>query len=812
MGIENFFNTINRHTIFENNISSSSTNEPIKNITNGEHIFFDFNSIIYSEVQEIEDELNYVLYEIITGHNTDEKVKYYIKYLYLLDISVENFEEFLNLDKFKEFFSSDNLVKILIKKIKNKITEILTSYNLPENVKDIFISIDGTPTMPKIVEQKKRRYIQYVIGEIKKRIMTRYEASFDENRKKFEENEIYIERTNITAYTSFVKFIYDQLMSEEFKSSLYSFLPNLKDITISAPSEFGEGEKKIMEHIKLNNYEGNYVIISPDADLIILCLIQKNFFNKLNINNKFQIIRHNKINETIDVIEIDKLYESIKNHLLKRINETTLREFEVNEYRIIDDICLLLTLFGNDFLPKLKSLNVKNGFNVIFEVYIRHLTRTRNRYRYITFEEDGIYKINYDNLNSFMYKISENEYKLCIETFASTHYKNYGYINSCLESTNGSPYFYDKLNAYVHGFNKMMTHILANKNNDNVTGEIIYETLLLNYSDSKLFISELLAFEANKSEFISSENTESSNNENTENNDKKNKCIELINKIITEIRTFGFYRNKLRFHSFSHTINDKYHQKILKENMVHPSMLITEYDQHIYKFEHKLDEYYHIFNSEIDNQLGFIDITNRNGFYKLVIDNQIDKNKSIYYEEKLKIVTQYDKNKLCHGYLTGMFWTFDHYFNKNNKENNRKFISTWSYEYDSSPFIKDIIEYMDDSLNRNKLLNHIFYSINNYSSQYYLPIHLFMNELEQYIYITPYEKLKDKVPEKYLEKLNNEKFFIDLNKIISDIIDGKADIHIDCGKSSYLNKCSLLGMKKISCNEYMKLIISLRNN
>ena len=62
---------------------------------------------------------------------------------------------------------------------------------------------------------------------------------------------IYIERTNITAYTSFVKFIYEQLMSEEFKSSLYSFLPNLKDITISAPSEFGEGEKKIMEQIKL---------------------------------------------------------------------------------------------------------------------------------------------------------------------------------------------------------------------------------------------------------------------------------------------------------------------------------------------------------------------------------------------------------------------------------------------------------------------------------------------------------------------------------------------------------------------------------
>jgi hypothetical protein len=451
MGIENFFNTINRHTIFENNISSSSTNEPIKNITDGEHIFFDFNSIIYSEIQEIEDELNYVLYEIITGHNTDEKVKYYTKYLSILEVSVDNnLEGFLVLDKFKEIFTGDNLIKILISQIKNKLIEILTSYNLPENVKNIFISIDGTPTMPKIVEQKKRRYIQYVIGEIKKRIIKRYESSFDENRKLFEENEIYVERTNITAYTSFVKFIYEQLMSEEFKTKLYELLPNLKDLTISPPSDFGEGEKKIMEHIKFNNYPGNYVIMSPDADLIILCLIQKNYLNKNNINNKFQILRHNKINETIDLIEIDKLYESIKNHLLKRITETTPKEFEVNQTRLIDDICLLLTLFGNDFLPKLKSLNVKNGFNVIFEVYVRHLTRTRNRYRYITFEEDGVYKINYDNLNSFLYKISENEYKLCIETYASSHYKNYGYINTCLESSFGSPYFYDKLNPKFH--------------------------------------------------------------------------------------------------------------------------------------------------------------------------------------------------------------------------------------------------------------------------------------------------------------------------------------------------------------------------
>ena len=793
MGIENFFNTINRHTIFENNISSSSTNEPIKNITEGEHIYFDFNSIIYNLIQEIESELNYVLFEIITGHNTEDKNKFLNKYLTILEKT--NLET-INLDRFKEIFNSENIFSILMKQIKNKLIEILTVYNKAELIKNVFIGIDGTPNMPKIVEQKKRRYIQYVIGEMKKRIMNRFDTSFDDNRKLYESNKIYVERTNINAYTSFVKYIYDFLSNDEFKKTIYELLPNLQSFKISSSQEMGEGEKKIMEEIKENLYDGSYVIISPDADLIILCLIQKNMLNKKNISNKFQIIRPNQIKETIDVIDIDCLLSSILNFILKRIKESMIKEFEVNPTRIIDDICLLLTLFGNDFLPRLRSLNVRNGFNVIFEVYIRHLTRTRNRYRYITFEEDGIYKINYDNLNSFLYKISENEHKLCIETYASKHYKNYSYINSCLESTFGSPYFFDKINAYVHGFNKLMTHILANKNNEEVTGESVYTNLLLLYTDSTVFISELLSFEANISKINQEEN--------------KIKCIELLNKIILEIKTFGFYRNKLRFQPYSHTINDKYHQKILKENMIHPAMVITEYDQHIYKLEHKLDEYYHIFNSEIDNQLGSIDISNRNSFYRITYDNQIDKNKDIYYEEKLKITNVLEKNKLAHAYLTGMFWTFDHYFNKNNKNDNMKYISTWSYDYDSSPFVKDLIGYMEHSTNRNKLLNHIYYSVSNYNSIYFVQQSQFMNDLEQYIYITPYEKIKDKVPEKYLEKLKSVDYFINLENIISDVVDGRADIHIDCGKSNYLNKCTLIGMKKVSCNDYMKYVIDLR--
>jgi hypothetical protein len=344
-----------------------------------------------------------------------------------------------------------------------------------------------------------------------------------------------------------------------------------------------------------------------------------------------------------------------------------------------------------------------------------------------------------------------------------------------------------------------MTHLTINIKNDiEINATDIYENILMSYSDKVVFIKQFIMFEAGINHIESEE-------------EQKVKCIEYINKMVEEIKTYGFYRNKLKFNPYSTTMNDKYHQKNIKEEMSHPLMLVTEYDEHIYKLERKLDEYYHLFYSDIDNVLGFIDITNRHGFYKLIIDNQIEKNKSIYYEKKMNIKTNEDKYKLVNAYITGMFWTFDFYFNKNNREENVKYISTWAYEYDSSPFIKDIIEYLESMPNRNKLLNHIFYSINNVNSIHYVPQHLFMNELEQYIYITPYEKLVNKVPQIYIDTLKEVNYFMKFDEIINGILNGNAHDYIDCGKSTYLNKCNLLNLRKIGCSQFIKIIINLRN-
>ena len=87
------------------------------------------------------------------------------------------------------------------------------------------------------------------------------------------------------------------------------------------------------------------------------------------------------------------------------------------------------------------------------------------------------------------------------------------------------------------------------------------------------------------------------------------------------------------------------------------------------------------------------------------------------------------------------------------------------------------------------MLNHIFYSINNNLSSYYVPEHLFMNELEQYIFINPYEKIKDKVDEKYLIHLNNANFFTDCTTIVNGILSGKASEYIDPWRVRDISVC-----------------------
>ena len=79
--------------------------------------------------------------------------------------------------------------------------------------------------------------------------------------------------------------IVTNISSDEQKRTINDSCKNLISYTISSHDIPGEGEKKIMENIldmTRTDIEGNYVIYSPDADVII--------FNSL-FTNSFLVFR-----------------------------------------------------------------------------------------------------------------------------------------------------------------------------------------------------------------------------------------------------------------------------------------------------------------------------------------------------------------------------------------------------------------------------------------------------------------------------------------------------------------------------------------
>lgn len=772
MGIEKFFLNLKSNKNFNKNITQKLTN-------NFDLVYIDFNSVICKTVEELEQKLNYINYEkIFNKYNSIEELSEESKKI------IETYNINDNID------INDIFLNTLSKNIQIILNETNKDY-----VKSIFIAFDGIPTMAKIVEQRRRKYTKYILDEIRLRIYKKFESSIDPIRKEFENSRIIV---NVPC---------------KIDSNMIKSLINLSHvrIEISDKNEVGEGEKKIFEHIASNYNHHTYLIYSPDSDVIILSLLHQNLMGFKSIQSSFHIIKNI---EPIEYINIDQIRLNLVDYIKKQIMVYKIEErnLNANECNIISDIIFLIQFLGNDFIPKIICLTTKSSLNILIDIYIRHITRTKNKFKYLIFNENNIYKINYDNLNSIIFKLSENEHKLLFETYCVNNYKNFNYLMSIFENNNCSPFFYDKLISYIYGFNKIMTYIISNKNTTK-TAKDIYDNTLDKYKDREIFTKLFLLIES-EYQYNLEDKTE---------NDLVTDVIDIIDKILLMIQTNKFYKGKLRFVRYSTTINDTFHLQQIINMMEHPKMAVTEYDKNYYKFEKKLDEYFYIFSSDVDQKLGYLDVNFKNNYYKLLIDNNIEENKKNFYQEKIKTSERTKIKEICNSYLLGLFWNFDFYFNKNNHNKNSEFISIWYYNQDVVPFLKDLQIYMKDLCSKNINItnqknyisiyhenNKMFYQITNYKSEFYVNKENYLTDMEQFIYINPNEKLYNKISPKYNQLLSNNYLFPDIRKIIEDILDGNVLTHIDLTNCIYINKCKILGLNIISYNDLIKYFIKLR--
>lgn len=694
MGVERFFSSIKKDYNFIHQF---------KNRILCEHLFIDFNSIVH------------VISQFMLIHYTDSTTA---------DFEID-----------------------LIKTVLKYIEELVDVYIISDRLYSIYICIDGVPSMAKINEQKKRRYMGDLL------------ANLNTKPEKFTWS-----RNNISPGTVFMNNMQIALNSSDFKKSLQYICPNLVDYNVSGIDIPGEGEMKIIDFIKKDTSMKNIVVYSPDSDMIILLLLVDRSTIMLRYNQQAST----ETNPSYDIIDINIFKDILNNYFRDRLK--IINAPQLNSKNIIDDFVFILTVFGDDFLPKLETVRVNLDINTLIDVMLFTITR----YGHILNRTQPRITINSKVFLQFLTLLEKKE-SYFLQRNAKHHIiANYYKIEPKILG-NVLYEIREHIIAYIWKF------IYFNKPRDKVVSPVnVASTIPLD--DFKLFLeqpepiinhNELMQFTKHLLK-VSTSNI-------------LNKIKILVDSIYIEIihyidaihdfpsimdqfslikaiiiYFYTFYKlpfninielTKLTLNPYNFNSNSALHESRLRH--------IKENNRDFYFIENKLDKYYKILHPKDEF------------YYKLYNNESVD-----YYKIHFK---GQDIPKIVAEYLDGYNWVVDYYYNGIMDK-------TWYYYHNRSPLLRDIILYYAVSRPR--------------------PLHsnLIISPLEHFLFVSPFNYNTINIDTNYLKLIsqNNsikyivefikvyKKYYYPLDKIYKELQTVK---HVDCSSSHFISKCNLLFME-----------------
>ena len=227
------------------------------------------------------------------------------------------------------------LEDLMIKQIKKYMSELI-EYISPQKL--IYVSIDGSAPLAKIKQQRDRRF-----KSIKEK------QYIKDLKKKYDINTFNTWDTNvITPGTDFMKKLKKELiiyLNHEIKFN--------GKIIFSSADTAGEGEHKILDYIKTNRTQNEVeCIYGLDADLIMLSMASK--------SDEIYLLResreHSENLHNFDIVSIKVL----KSYLIQEIMKNVI-DNNYNEDELIEDFVFYCFMLGNDFLPSIPSIRIRDG-------------------------------------------------------------------------------------------------------------------------------------------------------------------------------------------------------------------------------------------------------------------------------------------------------------------------------------------------------------------------------------------------------------------------------------------------------------------
>lgn len=716
MGILEFFGTL-----IKNDITSNSIKNNYKEKMDVNHLLIDFNSIIHVSSQKIINDINTLLKDILKNIFENRSLNFFSDRLkkYKLNINVNDSIEIIKL--FHYHFSEEYLDKLIITDVINSVLYIIKKYCNNESIKTLLLAIDGVPSKSKMIEQKQRRYLGAIVELYKLKLLKKYKEYL-----KKQNNYIYLatkyniewSRNKITPGTAFmdklVNYLKSNIIQEKFKNNRKKL-----NIIISSMYEVGEGEKKIVNYVnlKLVNTKDTIMVYSPDADMILLCIL-------LPVKNVY-MLRYNQQTLVFDLINIKKLKKNINYY----VNGKNKYELE----RINIDIVIISTLFGNDFVPKIESINVKKGFQTILDAYLKTL-----------FELDN-------------YLVENNKL-------------NFNFFKSIIENLIPEENDFIKYNNL---YNKYLTlgQIKNVFNYRTITSENIV-SIFMEFRDEYTKLKQTIINNGNlyyfetHTQFFDSLKKSINLNENINLLSIK-ELINLLKEYYKKNKDFP--RLNINLNEKSHSINDPYIKKIIREKHY------NDYEKEVYQFEHMLDNYYIKLNAE-PLKLSKKDIE---GYYEKYFRIKIIKDGKLTKESM----------KLMEDYIEGMLWVFNYYIN------DKTYINKWYYKHERTPLLEHILMFLNTI--DEEYFNNIF---NNLETFQVYDLKEYFNPIEQLIYVSPMTPNVIKLlPENYQKIINNkffQNYFININKITDTLWEQTISTEVDCHSIPYFNKCLIKPIDK----------------
>ena len=213
---------------------------------------------------------------------------------------------------------------------------IMTLISVINPARNTYVCFDGVPAFPKMLQQRQRRFKSVLTKQI-----LQSQESWNTN--------------HITPGTIFMIGL-DDYLSQKFK--------NQKKIIFSGSDVPMEGEHKICNLIRSRSssyIDKNIVIYGLDADLIMLgLLLHAEGFNTY-------LYKETKHFEYISNVDKDEYYYFCLNVLASEIDILLANE---NKIQSVMDYIFICFLCGNDFMPHLPSIQIRNdGIHQLIDSY-----------------------------------------------------------------------------------------------------------------------------------------------------------------------------------------------------------------------------------------------------------------------------------------------------------------------------------------------------------------------------------------------------------------------------------------------------------